>query len=88
MDLDEKIKERKIKGEIQDSILEIMGEVLKDSRFNSIAKLSKMEKGLMNLTLENVENKNKAMSDEIEKLVNDTYQRFNAILRNYNKEEI
>ena len=88
MDLDEKIKERKIKGEIQDSILEIMGEVLKDSRFNSIAKLSKMEKGLMNLTLENVENKNKAMSDEIEKLVNETYQRFNAILRNYNKEEI
>jgi len=88
LDLDEKIKERKIKGEIQDSILEIMGEVLKDSRFNSIAKLSKMEKGLMNLTLENVENKNKAMSDEIEKLVNETYQRFNAILRNYNKEEI
>ena len=88
MDLDEKIKERKIKEENKDSILEIMGEVLKDSRFNSIAKLSKMEKGLMNLTLENVENKNKAMSDEIEKLVNDTYQRFNAILRNYNKEEI
>lgn len=86
--VNEMIEERKKKAEIQSLILETMGEGFNDSRFHSVSKLNKMEKCLMNLTLKDVENTNKAMSEEIKNLINETYQRFNTILRNHNEEEV
>ena len=88
MDFNKKLEEAERKSTLQNLMLEALGTGLKDSRFNCIAKLSRMEKGLMSIVMADVDNKEQIMSEEIEKLVNETYQRFNAILRNYNKEEV
>lgn len=88
MDFNKKLEEAERKSTLQNLMLEALGTGLKDSRFNCIAKLSRMEKGLMSIVMADVDNKEQIMSEEIEKLVNETYQRFNAILKNYNKEEI
>jgi len=88
LDFNKKLEEAERKSTLQNLMLEALGTGLKDSRFNCIAKLSRMEKGLMSIVMADVDNKEQIMSEEIEKLVNETYQRFNAILKNYNKEEI
>lgn len=88
MDFNKKLEEAERKSTLQNLMLEALGTGLKDSRFNCIAKLSRMERGLMAIVMADTDNKEQIMGEEIEKLVNETYQRFNAILRNYNKEEV
>lgn len=88
MDIDERLKSFKEKGEIQSLLLEALGKGLNDKRFNTIAKLSRMERAVMDLTWQDCENKETIMNNEIIELIEVAYHRFNNILRTYNKEEI